>query len=1083
MSRSGVLTDDAGAGAWTVAAGAPRANTAASAPRALLDRWRGAPLKDRAAFDAYLAQLGLSPSGLAQVLSGSSWTHRAGADPWWSTAGRELWQPRDGAGSRAPATGPRPVVIENTLFDRLPFAGLLLDPLRRHDQRLRERLRDLERTGQALVPVPDAVHADLRAALAGRLGQAAVRCLLAELHRRRKSGDLDGASSTEQYEDFDRSLRSLAVRGDLFARYPCLARDLTTIGRQWEVSSTDLLRRLADDRDALIESGLLAGTASVPTGVESTAGDPHEGGESVSVLTFADGRRLVYKPRDTRIYDLYRRVAEALRPELPPEVTLRAPRVLARARYGWVEYIDAGTEPLSAPRLTRYLRNFGAAAGLAHVLGGCDLHLENVIATDLCPVPVDLETIVQNRGDAHHALATERAIELLNSSVLGSGYLPVSIGDRDQGTIDVSVLTGGLGAPPSGEALRVIDAFTSQMRIEYRPQTVGRSRNQPPGMTLNAVRDNAEALATGFTDLCHAAIRRGETILRLIAEADNITFRHLVRPTRSYSLLLQEATQPYCSGSGLARDNLFNRLWHRLREHPDEAPVVMAELAALHRRDVPLFYGDLDGHRLRADGRPVHEAFARTGREELARRITNLTPDGVREQRDLLLEAIAAATAGPDQDSEASCGRRGAPARAVGQPVVITRSVTRQTRDLARAAAEAVAARLEDAAIAGENDVTWVGVSSGAGNEGLEYRPLGTTLYDGLAGVGVALCHAGRVLDDERLIDLAGRALEPVRGHLADWLTGTTSLPVGGFSGVGGALLALGHHAHVGGDPMSRSTYHDILRRLASGVAEDTYLDVTTGAAGLCAVLAADPGGRSDPDVRACVKAAVDRLTETSDRFPDGSRGWAVGDERVYLGGFSHGSTGIGWALARAGSLLDDPLVIETARQALAFDDRLFDPAARRWADARPETRSRPGGHHPVHWCHGAAGIALGRIDAARMLKDEALLRQGLEAAAIVEEAGLPPNDSLCHGSLGNWETLHLASSVEEGSGGFRTVERRWRRAILDRVLGRGFFPGLPDGVRTVPGLLLGTSGALMTFCRFVEPDAVPPVLLLAPPA
>jgi lantibiotic modifying enzyme len=478
-------------------------------------------LKEDAAFETYLAQVGLTSQQLALVLAGGPWAPRPGADAWWDDADtsdttRDTDVEHDRSG-RLP--GDRPVVIENTSFDRIPFAGLLLDRVHRHDRRLSDRLQDLERVHGAGVRLPDEIRADLLASLAGRLGQVAIRCLLAELHRRRQENELAGASCEEQYTDFDRSLRSPARRADFFARYPCLARDLATIGGQWEACVLRLLGRLAADRDELVTVGLLAPGATTLVAVTLGAGDPHGHGEAVAVLTFADGRRLVYKPRDTRIYDFYRRVVEELRPGLPSDVVLCAPRVLARSGYGWVEFIEPVTEPLSPPQLLRYLRSFGAAAGVAHVLGGCDLHLENVIATSEGPVPVDLETVVQNRSGARHTSATARAVQLLNSSVLGSGYLPVRIGEKQQGSVDVSVLTGGLVGDRHGEVLRVVDAFTAQMRIEYVRQEVGRARNQPPGMTLDLVRDNAEAVATGFNELCRAAITRKDAMLRVVAES------------------------------------------------------------------------------------------------------------------------------------------------------------------------------------------------------------------------------------------------------------------------------------------------------------------------------------------------------------------------------------------------------------------------------------------------------------------------------------------------------------------------------------------------------------------------------------
>ncbi len=69
--------------------------------------------------------------------------------------------------------------------------------------------------------------------------------------------------------------------------------------------------------------------------------DPHRGGRQVFSVTFADGRRLIYKPKDMGIDVAYNALLTWLNAVGAP-VALRPLRVLDRHTHGWVECGRAG---------------------------------------------------------------------------------------------------------------------------------------------------------------------------------------------------------------------------------------------------------------------------------------------------------------------------------------------------------------------------------------------------------------------------------------------------------------------------------------------------------------------------------------------------------------------------------------------------------------------------------------------------------------------------------------------------------------------------------------------------------------------
>ena len=154
--------------------------------------------------------------------------------------------------------------------------------------------------------------------------------------------------------------------------------------------------------------------------------DPHNGGRSVRIVTFADGARVVYKPKDLRLDIVWLKLIEQLNAAGPP-IDLKAMRAIARDGFGWTEFIDhASTD---ATGCKRFFRRAGAWLALFHCFVANDMHQENMIASGDYPVPIDLETILQPALDARdgsdpEAQAFDLAMEKLANSVMMVGLLP-----------------------------------------------------------------------------------------------------------------------------------------------------------------------------------------------------------------------------------------------------------------------------------------------------------------------------------------------------------------------------------------------------------------------------------------------------------------------------------------------------------------------------------------------------------------------------------------------------------------------------------------------------------------------------------
>jgi lantibiotic modifying enzyme len=93
---------------------------------------------------------------------------------------------------------------------------------------------------------------------------------------------------------------------------------------------------------------------------------------------------------------------------------------------------------------------------------------------------------------------------------------------------------------------------------------------------------------------------------------------------------------------------------------------------------------------------------------------------------------------------------------------------------------------------------------------------------------------------------------------------------------------------------------------------------------------------------------------------------------------------------------------------------------------------------------------------------------------------GFGGNHSLCHGDLGNLETLLHASRAELEPRLANRIERL-SAAVLAGIDRHGWLCGLPLPVES-QGLMTGIAGVGYQLLRLAEPARVPSVLALEPP-
>ena len=1017
-------------------------------------RWRReTELLDDGLFAERLALDGLTPERFLRLLAepAAGLKQRAGGRPVWL-------QHLARAFSQAPPPLPS---------DAEDGGGLgVLEPLRpliagAHARVLAE-LRRIATVAPGLLD-PETVAAALLETLTRRLRWASERALALELQASRLEGRLQGETPEERFRSFVETLRQPGPALEILRRYPVLARDACRQAGQWVETSLEMMARFAADHEEIRrclrpEAGAEPGpVVAARTGLS----DRHDGGRSVAVLVFASGLRIVYKPKslavDRQLQILIARINEW--GEAPP---LRCLAVLDRGGYGWMEHIAA--HPCETPdEVERFHERQGAWLALFYALEATDFHHENLIAEGEHPVPIDLETLFQP------ALPTPSAggpgYVPTVQTVLNSGLLPRRFwATAEQAGLDLS----GMGAT-GGQKVRtrqITGDGTDQMRWAGHETLLPAGPNLPTlrGEPL-ALWEHGDAVLHGFRSMYRRLWRHREELLAPggpLASFAGLPIRALLRGTNVYAHLLHVGNHPDYLRSALDRDRLFDRLWLDAMAYPPLRRTAGAEHEELSTGDVPRFETLTTSAGLLYAGGHAENFFATPGLECVHARLRAMDEDDL-ERQSWLVQAAIEATRSLDEPWVRT--PVGLPEAGRAEPDRFLRMARRIGDRLARQAVE-------------QGDlVTWFHLDLRP--DGWLLEPMPVDLYKGLCGVALFLAHLGRLSGEERYERLARLALHTVRQRLA--ADPNALVHLGAYSGWGGLLYTLTHLGLLWEEPEWLDEAASLAPRIVPGVESDEIFDLLGGSAGAVAALLVLHRHRPSAALLEIAVRCGERLLARA-TLDERGLGWPAPAElgRLPLTGFSHGTAGIAWALARLAHVSGDERFRDAARGALRYERSWFSPRHDNWADLR-ENRETAGGHAYLHaWCHGAPGIGLGRLAILPYL-DDPEMREEIQAAVRSTRAeGFGFNQSLCHGDLGNLELVREAGRAL-GDAGLADEAGRLAAGILTRIEEDG--PRCGAGVRTeVPGFMTGLAGIGYGLLRAAWPDRVPSVLLLETP-
>ena len=884
-----------------------------------------------------------------------------------------------------------------------------------------------------------------------------------------------GRSSDRHYRRFCRQQLRNGL-SQIFRDYPVLGRRLGTAVIFWVEATGEFLQRLAADQRDLEEVFQLTGPLHVAA-VEGSLSDRHQRGRSVIALELTSGEKLVYKPKPLSLESAFNDLLSWCNARESP-AAMRTTTVLDRGQYGWCEYVRHLPCPDDIAAHQFYFRA-GMLLCLLHVMRATDAHWENVIAHGEHPVLVDAETLLFHEPVPLDSSVSDESFaeHQLENSVLRTGLLPMWQFDGERGApYDVSGLGGGTDPPPTRvrSSWHAINTDAMELRTERVQRDVWPNVPRLGARPLSAT-DHQTNVISGFEQMYRFVMTHRAALLAAqgpLTALRNHGVRFICRPTRVYDSLLATSGSPELLRSGIDYGIHLEQLARAFLTAPEKPgiwPLCAAEVRAIEQMDVPLFHARGDDTAIRLDdGSTVAGALKYSGYDAMTELVGRMGETDLAAQRAIIQGAFHAKTA------HVSAGNNVDPdlLNREAQPLL--------PADYVREAV-AIGLAITQRAQPDGSGCNWIGFGYVNHADRFHLQVLNDSLYDGCAGVSLFLAALYRVTGEPQFAAVATRGLETLRQRLRNQDQAYRNVMarlrgIGGGTGVGSTIYGLARTADFLQDEGILRDAVNLSEWLTPQlIAADDRLDVLGGSAGAILSLLTLHDIAGSPAVLEKAVACGTHLLQRRIRSRAGLRVWRTVGNRP-LTGFSHGAAGIAYALVRLYAATRNRAYLDAATEAIEFERKAFSTARANWPDYRATTHQRPT-RYPVKWCHGAPGVALGRLGCRKTIGLAGIDNEIAIALRTTQGSLLQNSDYVCCGNFGRVEALLVAGRIT-GQQGWREAGERAAAALVSRAHRTGQYQLFIDtpGVFN-PTFFQGLAGIGYQLLRLAQDD-LPSVLI-----
>ncbi|MDH6363685.1 type 2 lantibiotic biosynthesis protein LanM [Enterococcus sp. PF1-24] len=799
-------------------------------------------------------------------------------------------------------------------------------------------------------------------------------------------------------------------------------------------------------------------------------GDTHNGGKNVAIISFENGKKIVYKPHslmiDEKFYGLISWINETipLNIEKQREIT-----IINKGFYGWSEYVN-DLDCSSLGQIRKYYYRFGSLMALIHSLNGKDLHHENIIAEGEYPVFIDLETLFSSSSIVYRKEQKKdvhtHAAEIISDSIYGTGLVPRMIGNGNQ-FVDISAL-GADSKQESPFLSYKLENTKSKFKLERVDSSLEIEKNLPRmGQKIEYAKDFLEEIIAGFETMYKWIIDNRETFIKHIRKNFlNVPVRFLYRNTSVYTQLYRTSLHPDFFQDEFSRNIILKRI--AIGSDIDQRNVVQAEYKDLLLGDVPYFTVNTDSKDLITSKGEIKNFFLESPLDNTIKKILGFSSIDMERQLEFLNISFFGKKYSPEKDFTfiKFDNDRSENAETIKLETCLNTAID-------------IGKYLMEKSICLKNEScyerTWISTILEKKNQVIhEIVPVGRDFYLGNSGISLFLGNLGKITKNKKMLAWAEDSINSVISEMktVEDLEGNL---IGGFNGLSGNLYSIYKMKKI----LEKEEYSDYIFKymkcIEVNIDYDTNFDVISGVAGAINVFYSIYRDTKDTVLKKYILKVLRKCWEHLKKnavidLEKEEVYWksSVGDIST---GFAHGNAGICVAIAKIYYLTKKEECLVYINYALKYERNLYSDSAKNWYTSIAKDTLSYG------WCNGSGGILLSRLLLKEFGYTDMEIDDEIEIAFhTTVEKGFGFNLTLCHGDLGLLEIIRKYSKYKNDTVLIQKCNNTFVN-IFNDTLSNSKWKSLENRGTETLGIMTGLSGIGYTLLRESNVD-MPNILI-----
>ncbi|HEL0004790.1 DUF4135 domain-containing protein [Streptococcus equi subsp. zooepidemicus] len=347
-------------------------------------------------------------------------------------------------------------------------------------------------------------------------------------------------------------------------------------------------------------------------------GDTHSGGKTV--VKFTSGRKnYYYKPRNLFIEKVFYDVLDIFsiqHVENSENKYYESYSIIAE-----VKYLPVNDDN----EIKDFYYTLGKIQFVLYLLGGSDIHYENLIACGKLPVIIDLETLFQINYDhiRYGTIEVKKRLKNQLDLLQNIGILDLYLPGEGEG-MNVSALFGKESKKVvQKEIFKNVNTMDLMVENAYLDNT---SRQNIPFFKNNQpveVDKYLDYFISGFVDIADLILsKKGELISYLNKLPNDLIVRNVLRPTFAYVDFLFYSTHPIYSTSLIRYNKLLENLFGI--EFSNKS-INLSEIDDITHDDVPIFFSHVGRKNIyNSKGKNLGKCWETTPLEKVVDRVERI---------------------------------------------------------------------------------------------------------------------------------------------------------------------------------------------------------------------------------------------------------------------------------------------------------------------------------------------------------------------------------------------------------------------------------------------------------------------------